>query len=74
MRYMGGVIPSLDPTTKQMMLTEAKGLPDAQAADLCDICDATSYGEKQKLTRIGIGAGVGLVLGVALMLAFRKKR
>src|SRR5688572_21418579 len=72
MRYMGGVIPAMDPALKQAMMAEAKSLPDNQAADLCDICDATPLGEKQKLTRIAIGAGVGLVAGFVLAKVLKK--
>lgn len=77
MRYIGAATDlfgsQLDPALKAQLLIAAQGMPDAQAEDLADLSDATPYGSKQRWIRMGIGAGVGLVAGLVVGRALKKR-
>jgi hypothetical protein len=58
----------LDPLQKQQFLLLAPQIPDAKAEDLADIVDATPYGHRQKLLRYGLGAVIGGVVTVLVVM------
>lgn len=82
MRYMGDVASevlfqvngaALDPNVKATLLGQASVMPDPRARDLLDLSDATPYGARMKYIRFGLGAAVGVLVGVALGRAKKKR-
>lgn len=57
-------IPPLDAEDLAVIVSNADLLSDEQAAGLAEVADATGYGKRQKFVRIGIGAAIGLTVGV----------
>lgn len=79
MRYMGDVgagivVGPLDPAAKAIALQQAATLDDGAARDLADVSDATPYGKRRAWLRAGIGASAGLVLGLVVGRALKKRR
>ncbi len=75
MRYMGDLSTgTLDETTKRQLLALAGNMTDGQASDLAEVVDATSFGQRQRWTRMGIGAALGVVVGVIGSRALGKRR
>ena len=79
MRYMGDftqlfAFPGqpLPPQVKAELLLKMPTLTDAQAEDLTDLADATSYGARTTRWRYGIGAAVGIGLGLLVAKLARK--
>lgn len=70
-----GITPSaMDPALKARMMAEAANVDDAKGRDLLDIAEASRYGARQRWVRMGIGAGVGLLVGFVSAKAMRKRR
>ncbi len=64
----------MDPAVKAAMLVQAATAPDYIAEDLADIADATPYGKQQRYVRMGLGAALGLVVGVVACRVLKKKK
>jgi hypothetical protein len=82
MRYMGDVATDLltrvaggplDPAVKAQLLVTMASLPDESARDVADLSDATPFGGRQRMTRLAMGAAVGLVVGFVVGRALKKR-
>ncbi len=56
-------LPVSDPAARAQLIAQASQLPDDKAELLLECVDASAYGGRQKLIRIGGGVAGGLVLG-----------
>lgn len=79
MRYMGDVLTDalngpMDPSVKAAFLAQAPTFSDARAKDILEVVDASPYGKRQKLVRIGAGAAAGLLVGLALAKLTRTRK
>jgi hypothetical protein len=64
---MRRVLANAPPISKEDLafaVANADLVREDQAQALAEVSDATSFGARQKIMRYGIGAAVGLVLGV----------
>lgn len=58
--------PPIDADDLAFIVANADLLSDEQGAALSQVSDATSFGTRQKFVRLGIGAAIGLALGVVV--------